>query len=106
MDKTHDTLPFSLMKTNAREAETLLKQLANANRLALLCQLIESEKTVGHLADFIGLSQSSVSQHLAKLREAKLVTSEKRGQQVYYRIASTQAQTLLSVLYFMFCKPS
>ena len=60
--------------------------------------------TVGELAEKIDLSQSALSQHLAKLREAGLVESDKRGLMVYYRICSMEAQVLLSVLYLIYCK--
>ncbi len=104
MNKQSKQLSPELMRKNAARAEMLLKQLANANRLVVLCQLVDGEKTVGELAESVGLSQSALSQHLAKLREAGLVESDRRGQMIYYRISSMEAQALLSMLYFMFCK--
>jgi DNA-binding transcriptional ArsR family regulator len=92
------------MQQNAEKAEQLLKQLANAHRLMILCHLITGEKNVGELSESIGLSQSSLSQHLAKMREAGLVESEKRGLCVYYRICSMEAQALLSVLHLIYCR--
>ena len=83
----------------------MLKQLAHAGRLLILCSLTEGEKTVGQLTALVDLSQSAVSQHLAKLRDAKLVEAEKRGQMVFYRISSAEAQSILSVLYQIYCKP-
>ena len=93
-----------VMARNAAKAEAMLKQLANANRLMVLCNLISCEKSVGELADIVDLSQSALSQHLAKLRESGLVSSEKRGQMVYYRISSMEAQAILSTLYLIYCK--
>ena len=90
---------------NAAKAEAMLKQLAHAGRLMILCSLTEGEKTVGQLIELVDLSQSAVSQHLAKLREAELVESDKRGQMVYYRIRSEEAQAILSTLYLIYCKP-
>lgn len=92
------------MQKNALQAEALLKQLANANRLMVLCHLVSGEKTVGELAEAVGLSQSALSQHLAKLREAGLVESDKRGLSVYYRICSMEAQALLSMLHLIYCR--
>ncbi|MFT0890980.1 ArsR/SmtB family transcription factor [Pseudochelatococcus sp. G4_1912] len=92
------------MQKNSAQAEALLKQLANANRLMVLCNLVSGEKTVGQLSETVGLSQSALSQHLAKLREAGLVSSDKRGLMVYYRICSMEAQALLSVLYLIYCR--
>lgn len=99
--KTSDMLR---MQQSAKDAERLLKQLANAHRLRVLCHLVSGEKTVGDLAKCIGLSQSSLSQHLAKLREAGLVDSDKRGLMVFYRICSVEAQALLSVLHIIYCR--
>ena len=104
MSEQKKQLSLELMQKSAAKAEALLKQLANANRLLVLCQLVEGEKTVGELAECVGLSHSALSQHLTKLREAGLVESDKRGQMVYCRISSMEAQALLSVLYVMFCK--
>ena len=95
---------ITLKRRHARAAEGLLRQLANANRLLVLCQMVEGDKTVGELAESVGLSHSALSQHLAKLREAGLVRGDKRGKQVYYRICSMEAQTILSMLYLIYCK--
>ncbi len=92
------------MKSHAADAAALLKELANPSRLLILCQLIGGEKSVGELCRVIDLSQSAVSQHLARLREARLVDTEKRGQMVYYRLCDMNAHALLSTLYVLYCK--
>jgi DNA-binding transcriptional ArsR family regulator len=97
--------PAELMARNAARAEAMLKELAHAGRLMILCSLAEGEKTVGELAEIVDLSQSAVSQHLARLRTAELVQPEKRGQMVYYRLSSLEAQALLSTLYLIYCRP-
>lgn len=104
MNNSPQPLTIKQMQKNAALAEALLKQLANANRLMVLCHLVSGEKTVGELAEAVGLSQSALSQHLAKLREAGLVESDKRGLSVYYRICSMEAQALLSVLHLIYCR--
>lgn len=104
MNNTSPPLTIKQMQKNVAQAEALLKQLANANRLMVLCHLVSGEKTVGELAEAVGLSQSALSQHLAKLREAGLVESDKRGLSVYYRICSMEAQALLSVLHLIYCR--
>jgi ArsR family transcriptional regulator len=104
MNNAPPALTIKQMQKNATQAEELLKQLANANRLMALCHLVSGEKTAGELAEAIGLSQSALSQHLARLREAGLVESDKRGLMVYYRICSMEAQTLLSVLHLIYCR--
>lgn len=104
MKNQNKALKIEQMQDNATKAATLLKQLANANRLMILCHLVSGEKTVGEIADSIDLSQSALSQHLAKLKQAGLVESDKRGLMVYYRICSIEVQTLLSILYLIYCK--
>lgn len=101
-NKAHDSI--IQMQRNAEKAELLLKQLANASRLMVLCHLVSGEKTVGELAECVGLSQSALSQHLARMREAGLLESEKRGLMVYYRICSMEVQAILSVLHIIYCK--
>ncbi len=102
--KKQKNLAIEAMKKNASAAEAMLKQLANAKRLLVLCNLVSGEKTVGELAEIVDLSQSALSQHLAKMRAAGLVTAHKRGLEVYYRISSLEAQALLSTLYMIYCK--
>jgi ArsR family transcriptional regulator, virulence genes transcriptional regulator len=96
--------PADGMKHHAAEAAAMMKQLANSKRLLILCQLLSAERSVGELAEAVALSQSALSQHLAKMREAGLVDCEKRGQMVYYRLASMQANALLSTLYLIYCR--
>lgn len=82
----------------------MLKQLASGPRLMILCSLVNGEKTVGELQEYVALSQSALSQHLAKLRAAGLVVCEKRGQSVYYSLSSMEAQAILSTLYLIYCR--
>lgn len=97
-------MPMEQMVHNAAKAEAMLKQLANGKRLMILCNLIQSERSVGELAELVGLSQSALSQHLGKMRDAGLVASEKRGQMVYYYINNPDVQALLSTLYLIYCR--
>lgn len=92
------------MAVQAGKAAALLKSLANAQRLRILCALAERGHTVGELMDISGLSQSSVSQHLTKMREAGLVSKQREGQHMRYRLCSMEAQAILSVLYLIYCK--
>ena len=79
--------------------------MANPSRLLILCQLAESEKSVGELQPLIGLSQSALSQHLAVLREKRLVRTRREGQQIFYSIASREAGALMHTLHEEFCAP-
>lgn len=102
-DKIKQT-SLEVMKRNASKAEAMLKLLANGKRLMILCSIVKEEKSVGQLAELVGLSQSALSQHLAKMREQGLVEAEKRGKAVYYRISNPEVEAILSTLYLIYCK--
>lgn len=94
------------MKVRANEAAAFLKSMANRSRLVVLCELVKGERSVGELEAVAGLSQSALSQHLAKLREAKLVSTRRESQTIYYALASPAVQRLIGVLYDLYCRPS
>lgn len=97
-------LPASEFTRHASEATSLLKVLANQFRLLTLCHLAESgELSVGELVDRVGLGQSALSQHLAKLREEGLVATRKEAQTVFYRVCDPKAEQLLALLHDLFC---
>jgi ArsR family transcriptional regulator, virulence genes transcriptional regulator len=88
----------------ASQAAQLLKLLANENRLLILCRLaLSREVSVNDLADAVGLSQSALSQHLAKMREEGLLATRREAQTVYYRIADPNAARLLVLLKSIYC---
>lgn len=93
------------MNAAAERASTLLKSLANRHRLLIVCQLIEGERSVGELAAFLGIRDATVSQHLALMRKDGLVRARRDGQTIWYAIASTPAQEVLTTLYRVFCAP-
>ena len=95
---------LDVMQRNAAKAEAMLKLLANAKRLMILCHLVKGEKSVGQLSDLVGISQSALSQHLAKMRGLNMVESHKNGQMVYYRISNHEVEAILSTLYLIYCK--
>jgi len=82
----------------AGEVAALLKLLANEQRLLLLCRLKKGEASVNELVDLCGLSQSSVSQHLARMREAGLVKTRREQTTIHYSIASGDLEALLMFL--------
>ena len=88
----------------AGKAEDFLKALANRHRLMILCQLNQGERSVGSLQESVGLSQSALSQHLARLREDHLVKTRRDAQTIYYSLASPEAQKLIGLLYALFCE--
>ena len=88
---------------NAHSAADLLRVLANEHRLQVLCALRPGELSVGQIADHVGLSQSALSQHLARLRAEGLVTTRKQSQSVFYRIAEPRVLDLLNALHGIYC---
>lgn len=95
-----------MMQKTAAQASGLLKALANPHRLLIICQLVEDERSVGELAAFLGIRDSTVSQHLALLRRDGLVSARRDGQTIWYAIASREARELLKTLYRVYCAPA
>ncbi len=87
------------------EAATFLKALANDQRLLILCCLIDGAISVGEINDRVSLSQSALSQHLGVLREAGLVTTNRKSQTIYYSLAQGPALGIMEILYSAFCAP-
>lgn len=97
-------VPVSDFTRQAGEAVSLLKVMANECRLLVLCYLAEADElSVGELMERVGLSQSAVSQHLAKLRDEGLVATRKGAQSVFYRVCDPRAQQVLALLHEIFC---
>jgi DNA-binding transcriptional ArsR family regulator len=94
------------MNNAADAASELLKSLANRNRLLILCQLGEGERSVGELATLLGIRDATASQHLALLRKDGMVTARRDGQTIWYSIASTPAREVLITLFRIFCHPN
>src|SRR5829696_4318593 len=96
---------FAAFEANAAQVAQVLRALANERRLMILCKLVEwGEANVGTLAEAIALSQSALSQHLAKMREEGLVTSRRESQTIWYRVADPRIEQLFASLYELFCK--
>ncbi len=94
---------LSEMQAHAQDAAALLKALANENRLMIMCTLIAGEMSVGELNEKVPLSQSALSQHLAGLREAGLVSTRKEAQTVYYSLLGDEAKKIIAVLQSIYC---
>lgn len=92
------------MREGATRAAALLRTVGNEHRLLVLCLLIEhGEMTVGTLLDHLALSQSALSQHLARMRDDGLVTFRRESQTLYYRIDSPDVEKLVATLKNIFC---
>jgi len=92
------------MHEAATAAARLMKALANADRLMLLCQLSQGEMTVSELESALGILQPTLSQQLAVLRDEELVETRREGKYIYYSVHSDTALAVLQVLYDRFCR--
>jgi len=87
----------------AVRASRMLKALAHDGRLLVLCQLVGGELQAGQLASH--LSQSALSQHLARLRADGLVATRREGQAIFYAIADPAVKRIIATLADIYCPP-
>ena len=93
-----------LLAERANEVAQRLALMASAPRLLVLCQLAkEGECSVTALQDAVGLSQSALSQHLARLRNAGTVATRRDGQTILYSLADPKTRELMEAMYDIFC---
>jgi ArsR family transcriptional regulator len=91
-------------EANASEAAGVMKALSNEKRLMILCKLLESgEMSVLPLAGKVGLGQSALSQHLARMRAENIVDFRRDGQTLFYRVSDPRIARILSSLKSIFC---
>lgn len=95
----------TLLAEKSEAAAGLLTAMANQSRLMILCHLLNEELTVTELGERVGLNQSPLSQHLARLRALGLVRTRREGQSIYYRLASQEVEAVLQTLYGLYCAP-
>ncbi|MTI18540.1 transcriptional regulator [Rhodobacteraceae bacterium RKSG542] len=100
-----EKMDLSQMEPKAEAAAELLSSMAHPKRLLVLCTLLGGECSVGHLVEITGLSQSALSQHLAKMRASELVTTRRSAQTIYYSLASHEVEQILQTLYQLYCAP-
>jgi DNA-binding transcriptional ArsR family regulator len=87
----------------ALQAENFLKALANRHRLMILCELHNGERSVTSLQNVLDLSQSSLSQHLARLREDELVKTRRESQVIFYSLANANVMRVIKLLHDIYC---
>jgi ArsR family transcriptional regulator, virulence genes transcriptional regulator len=98
-------MDLATFEDKAGAVADMLKAIGNTRRLLLLCKLIQhGEMTVSDLAGEVGLSPSACSQHLGKMRDEGLVAFRRESQTLWYRIADTRLEALLTTLYQLYCK--
>lgn len=92
------------LQDSAIQAAALLQAVGNPNRLLVLCLLLEhGEMTVGAINEFVALSPSALSQHLARMREESLVMYRREAQTLYYRVEDPNVAKLIATLKDIFC---
>ena len=91
------------MRAAAGEAATVLRALANPDRLLLLCQMSQGEKSVGEFEELLGIRQPTLSQQLGVLRTECLVNTRRDGKRIYYSVADQKILALLKTLYDLYC---
>ena len=92
------------VEKNVAAAAALLKVLSNDKRLMVVCALHKGERCVGDLEGFVGLSQSALSQHLARLRRDGIVQTRRDAQTIYYSLKDPAAEKVLTCLHEIYCK--
>ena len=97
-------LDLQAMREHAGQAVAMLKLLGNEDRLMLLCQLTEGERTVGELEQLTGIGQPTLSQQLGVLRRDGLVQTRREGKFIWYQLADDRALQLMQAIHRLFCK--
>lgn len=100
----HDQL--KRLEKRADEVSRLLSLMANPKRLLILCFLADGEASVGAIQSALDIGQSSLSQHLTKLREGGVVATRRQSQTIYYSLADAQTISVMRSLCEIFNKPS
>lgn len=96
--------PAQRLAAQSAEAAKMLRVLANEQRLLILCHLLAAgEMPVSALIDQLTLSQSALSQHLARLRDEGVVTYRREAQSLIYTVADDKASQLLALLSEIYC---
>lgn len=91
------------METKCIEAASLLKMLSHPDRLKILCELINGERSVGELMTKVKLSQSATSQFLIRMKLEGLVSSRKESLTVFYKISDPKVEQIMFALQTIFC---
>ena len=100
---TTPQLDLQALRAHAGSAVAMLKLLANEDRLLLLCQMAEQERTVGELQELTGIEQPTLSQQLGVLRREGVVDTRREGKFIWYRLADGRALDLMQHIHRLFC---
>lgn len=100
------TLDMAEMRVAAGQATSLLRVMANEDRLLLLCELSQGERCVGELEELLDIRQPTLSQQLGVLRNEGVVATRREGKHIYYSVSDTRVLVLLQHMYQIFCRPA
>jgi DNA-binding transcriptional ArsR family regulator len=89
---------------NSKKAADFIKLLSNQSRLLVLCSLINKPMCVSDLLEVTHISQSALSQHLAKMSERGVIEGNKKGNQVFYSIKDKNIFKIIDLLHSIYCK--
>ncbi len=103
MSTTLSAPDIALMRIAAAEASSVLRILGNPDRLLLLCQLSQGEKSVSELEEMVGIQQPTLSQQLGVLRGEGLVQTRRDGKRIYYAVADQKVLAILELMYSLYC---
>ena len=98
-----EELSVENMQAHAAEAAMLMRAFGNESRLMILCALADGEHSVGELNELVPLSQSALSQQLARLRREGLVNTRRESQVIHYSLADGPADKIIHALHDIFC---
>ena len=101
--KQREDLADDMLEKREHVAQ-LLKTIAHESRLMILCMLVKNEMTVSEINEFVELSQSALSQHLAVLRQNNLVETRRESQTIYYSLVDKDLSHIVTSLHDVFCK--
>ena len=94
---------INVMRDSAESVVTILKSLANTDRLLILCHLVQEELNVSQIEDKTKITQPTLSQQLMMLRKSDVVNTRRDGKQIFYSIKDQKLATVLNTLYELYC---
>lgn len=104
MNQVLTTEAIDDLRESAAQACNLLKIMANADRLLLMCQLINAEHSVSELETMTEIRQPTLSQQLGVLRDEGLVSTRRAGKFIYYTLSSPKVVAIMQTLYKLYCE--
>jgi ArsR family transcriptional regulator len=97
-------LNLKQIENKVEKATNFLKLFSNKTRILVLCNLVNGRKTVNELVLLIDVKQSALSQHLAKMRVDQILSTQRSGKYIYYKIQDPSVKNIIQILYERFCK--